>query len=171
MKKPSFSWIIDCIEVRKTSCGKGLFTIKKIKKGERVIVYGGYIMTFQEYYKIPKNLSEYPFQVDDDLLFGQKNKNEFSIVDYLNHSCDPNCGFNGQLSVVAMRNIEKGEQITMDYSMCLSLNKFLNMKCMCNSDKCRGIIRGGDWKIKKLQLLYDGYYQPYIQNKINKQKM
>lgn len=128
-------------------------------------------MTFQEYYKIPKDLSEYPFQVDDDLLFGQKNKNEFSIVDYLNHSCDPNCGFNGQLSVVAMRDIEKGEQITLDYSMCLSLNKFLNMKCACGSDKCRGTIKGSDWKIKKLQLLYSGYYQPYIQNKINKQKM
>jgi len=37
--------------------------------------------------------------------------------DLVNHSCDPNCGLVGAVLVVAMRDIEPGEEITFDYAM------------------------------------------------------
>ncbi|HHT9130291.1 MAG TPA: SET domain-containing protein [Candidatus Brocadiaceae bacterium] len=36
---------------------------------------------------------------------------------YLNHSCNPNCGIKGKLTMVALNNIKEGEEITIDYSI------------------------------------------------------
>lgn len=42
------------------------------------------------------------------------------------------------------------------------------LKCKCGSKNCRKIIRGDDWKIKKLQKKYKGYFSDYLQKKIDK---
>lgn len=68
-----------------------------------------------------------------------------------------------------MRDIKAGEEITFDYVMCVTENKpFWKMKCLCGSKNCRGIIKDSDWKIKELQKKYKGYFQPYIEEKIDK---
>ena len=38
-------------------------------------------------------------------------------VDFINHSCDPNCGFTNANTLVAIRSIGPGESITFDYAM------------------------------------------------------
>ena len=45
-----------------------------------------------------------------------ENKNvEDQMGMYINHSCNPSCRIDG-ISVVAMRNIKAGEEITFDYA-------------------------------------------------------
>ncbi len=69
-----------------------------------------------------------------------------------------------------MRDIKKGEEITFDYAVCMTSN-ILNMHCLCGKNNCRKLITGDDWKIEELQKKYAGYFQPYIQEKIdNKNK-
>ena len=36
---------------------------------------------------------------------------EVEDADYLNHSCNPTCGFSGEITVVAMRNIKKERKL------------------------------------------------------------
>jgi len=36
---------------------------------------------------------------------------------FLNHSCEPNVGILGQIIFVAMRNIDSGEELTIDYAL------------------------------------------------------
>lgn len=90
---------------------------------------------------------------------------------FVNHSCDPNAGFNGQIFMVAMRDIKKDEEIVYDYAMLMHANKrsnsYFKMKCKCGSKMCRGFITENDWKISELQKRYDGYFQWYLQEKIN----
>ena len=149
--------------------GFGLFTRYRIKKHELVIVFGGYVVTLQQLKKLPKYFHDYFYHVDDNLLIGIKKKTEFSISEYLNHSCDPSCGFKNQLCLVAMRDIYPGEEITTDYAFFVTSNT-LRMKCTCGSVNCRKVIKNTDWKNLTLQRKYRNFFQPYIKEKIDKIK-
>lgn len=98
-------------------------------------------------------------------------KSQLENAVFFNHSCDPNSGFKGQMFLVAMRNIKKGEQVTFDYAMVLSKAKnvsFYKIKCFCGSKNCRGYVTEDDWKKPELQKKYDGYFQWYLQDKIKR---
>jgi len=57
-----------------------------------------------------------------------------------NHSCDPNTVYDG-LNVKAIRNISKGEELTLDYSSFLD-EHMEPFECQCGSPECRGVITG-----------------------------
>jgi len=57
-----------------------------------------------------------------------------------NHSCDANTGLDG-LNVIALRNIKKNEELTLDYSQFLDEN-MEPFNCKCSSPNCRGVIKG-----------------------------
>lgn len=58
---------------------------------------------------------------------------------WLNHSCEPNAGFEGKVRVVAMRSIKKGEEVTIDYST-TEEDPAWYMHCKCGNKTCRKII-------------------------------
>lgn len=57
-----------------------------------------------------------------------------------NHSCDANTGYVG-LNVVAKRNIQKEEELTLDYGTFLD-DTMQEFECGCGKSNCRGVIRG-----------------------------
>ena len=59
---------------------------------------------------------------------------------FLNHSCNPSVGIKGSVSIVALRNLKEGEEITIDYST-IEGDPRWEMKCMCGEKNCRDIIR------------------------------
>ena len=149
--------------------GKGIFTKKNIKEGEIVIVYGGYVMTSEQHKRLPKSLEYFSFHIEDNILIGIRSKKQLSLGEYINHSCNPSCGFRDQLLLVAIKDIQKGEEITTDYAFFVTSNT-LTMKCSCGARNCRGIIKNTDWKIPALQRKYKKYFQSYIQKKIARVK-
>lgn len=57
-----------------------------------------------------------------------------------NHSCDANTGLDG-LNVIALRNISRNEELTLDYSQ--FLNETMEpFECKCGSVNCKGEIKG-----------------------------
>lgn len=170
----SFSWMNPKLEVRNTGkYGKGVFTKENIKNNEMLAVFGGHVFTANEEEKLLGDLTDYSLQITDNLVIGPYFKEEIFESESFNHSCEPNAGFKGQIFLVAMKNIKKREQITFDYAMVLSKSKntkFYKLKCLCGSKKCRGYITDNDWKNPKLQKKYKGYFQWYLQEKINKLK-
>lgn len=166
MSNIPFSWIRPDVIAKNTKYGMGLFATKEIQRGELIIAFGGYIFNGDFLKNLPKHLQEHPFQVDDDLFFGQVKDEELSIVDYLNHNCEPNCGFKGQAFIVAMRKINIGEEVTIDYAMCTSSNLLRDFDCLCGANICRGAITFNDWKIPQLQDKYRGHFQFYLEEKI-----
>jgi SET domain-containing protein len=156
------------------SYGKGVFAVKKIKKDEVLCVFFGNLLPVKEEEKLPEGFNDVGFQVTEDLLIGVSNESKLELDNgaYFNHSCEPNAGFRGQIILVAMRDIRKGEQVVFDYAMVLSKSKGAKkyeLKCLCGSEKCRGYITDDDWKIPSLQKKYKGYFQWYLQEKIKKQ--
>lgn len=164
--KHYFSWLTNKVEKTKFLNEFGLRVVKKITKGERVIVFGGYVMSKKQFDSLSTKMKNYPFQIDDDLFFGLYKEEEVEDSDFLNHSCDPTCGFGGEITVVAMRDLKPGDEITIDYAMCLTSTKVAKINCLCGSKNCRKIISSNDWKIKKIQKHYAGYFEPYIDRKI-----
>jgi D-alanine-D-alanine ligase len=57
-----------------------------------------------------------------------------------NHSCDPNTAYEG-LNVVAVRDIKKGEELTLNYASFLD-EHMEPFTCRCGSPKCCGLISG-----------------------------
>ncbi|NTW27131.1 MAG: SET domain-containing protein [Candidatus Moranbacteria bacterium] len=168
-----FSWMNPCLEVRSISKygnnGKGIFTLKEIKKGEELAVFGGYIVAVKDLIDLPEKYRDLGFQISDKFSITSKNINEDS--DNFNHSCDPNAGICGQIFLVSMRDIKKGEEVVFDYAMVLSKStgaEKYEIKCLCGSVKCRGKITENDWKMPELQKKYNGYFQHFLQEKINK---
>jgi len=147
--------------------GKGLFVVEEIKKGEVIADYtngfGRYI-NGKEADELYEKGFDQMVQIDDDLFFAATKEIEFEDADYINHSCEPNCGIKNKLKIVAMRDIESGEEITIDYAMTESSE--YSFKCNCGAPNCRKIVSGNDWKIPGLQQKYQGYFSDYLQNRI-----
>jgi hypothetical protein len=65
-----------------------------------------------------------------------------------------------------MRDIEPDEQVCFDYGMVL--RGAYRMECQCGSPNCRKIITGDDWQIPEIQARYDGWFQWYLQEMVNR---
>ncbi|MEO6134928.1 MAG: SET domain-containing protein-lysine N-methyltransferase, partial [Ginsengibacter sp.] len=57
-----------------------------------------------------------------------------------NHSCDPNTIYAG-LNVVAVTDIKKGEELTLDYTSFLN-NEMETFICNCGTANCKSVIQG-----------------------------
>lgn len=147
--------------------GYGVFTNARIKKDEILTIFGGYVIPIKEVKKIPSQLQEYCYQINDDFFYGPVMKSEISLNEHYNHNCDANAGFKDTITLVAMRDIPKDTEVTIDYATLMTTNLF-DFKCNCNASVCRGLVTGNDWQKKDLQKKYTRYFQPYILEKINK---
>lgn len=82
----------------------------------------------------------------------------------VNHSCNPNTGIKsnefGGYSLVAMRDIDEGEEITFDYSMTEWISIAVP-ECKCQSQNCRKTIGGGKYLSDSMKAKYSGYLAPY----------
>lgn len=170
--KKTFSWVNPKLEVKKTKkSGEGVFAKKNIKKGEILAISGGYIFTSEECEKLPPEHQQYVYQVEKYFYIGPEKLSKIEDNYKFNHSCEPNAGNRNPLSLVSMRNIKKGEEITFDYATAhyhVKGTKLWKMKCECGKDNCRKIVTENDWKIVKLQKKYKGYFVPFIEEEIKK---
>ncbi|KAF0985038.1 hypothetical protein FDP41_000077 [Naegleria fowleri] len=127
--------------------GYGIFANERIPKGSFIIEYVGEVLDEkiykqrQEAYDGERHyyfLSVGPNQIIDASKKGNNAR-------FINHSCDPNSvlqkwtvGHQSRIGVFALRDIEKGEEITFDYAMeCYGVSL---QKCYCGSKNCRGTI-------------------------------
>jgi len=173
-KFPKKAWYDPRIEVRKSPVsGKGSFAKSKIKRGEKVIQWGGgKVVTLKEF---EKGFAKGKFKPEASICFDKNHKwvedvNAPETPDaYLNHSCNPNLWFTKNWSLSAKRNIKKGEELTFDYPTGDPYP--LNAPCGCGSKNCRKKITGNEWKDPEFQRKYKGHFNPYIRGLIDKNKM
>ncbi len=168
------SWLNPKLEVRTSELhGKGVFASENIRRGERLAIFGGSIMPIDEIKNLPESIRDYTMQIEERFVLGHKTL-VLENTDYFNHSCNPNSGFHGQLFLVAVRDIKKGEEITFDYAMVLSKSVesdiVFEMNCNCGTPNCRKKITEDDWKRPELQIRYKGYFSEYLKQMILSEK-
>jgi hypothetical protein len=113
-------------------------------------------------------------QIDETHTIGIAEQEPIEEADHLNHSCEPNAGIEGQIILVAMRDIAAGEEITFDYATVLCgeghpiLSKY-SFVCGCGKSCCRGKVTADDWKRPELRAKYRGWFSWYLQDRIDRE--
>lgn len=144
----------------------GLFAKEAVAKGEIITVYMGQLINGEALAQLPPTEQVHILQIEEDLYIAPYESEDAHLV---NHSCDPNVGFNGQVVTIALRDIEAGEEICFDYAMCDG-SPYDEFQCLCGSEQCRKTIRGSDWSIPELWDRYGRYFSPYLLNRIEKHR-
>ena len=143
----------------------GLFAAAPLAEGEIVCVKGGHLLTKAEFANYRGVANEAELQIADDLLLAPVSEAEFGgLMMFLNHSCEPNVGIQGQIVFVATRAVAAGEELTLDYATIE--RPAVPMPCGCGAAGCRRVITGQDWRKPELQRKYGRFFAWYLLERI-----
>jgi SET domain-containing protein len=141
--------------------GRGLIAVQPIAAGELVAIKGGHIVATAALLALPERLQNSEIQIADGFHLVALDEAEYEpVMLFLNHSCEPNVGFAGNINLVAMRDIGAGEELSTDYA--LFDDHEGQMACNCRTPSCRGTIDGRDWQRPDLQRRYGDYFSSYL---------
>ncbi len=141
----------------------GVFALEPVQAGELLVMWSGSLYSLENLEQLPVIERSRSVQVEDDLFMVPVKQGE--PADFINHACNPNAGLNGQIGLVAMREIAVGEEICYDYAMSDG-SSYDEFECHCGYPDCRHRVTGGDWRLPELQQRYQGYFSPYLQRRI-----
>lgn len=137
--------------------GLGVFAQKEFGAGDVVMPITGKLITCYLDDDIDERTRDNAFRFDAERYVSPDGDAQF-----VNHSCEPNTKIvkkNQKLFIVAIRTIQKGEEIVFDYSTTLASNDIWSMQCNCGNNICRGVV-------KRFSLLPKTLRERYIQDKI-----
>jgi len=135
--------------------GRGVFAKKFISEGTRVIEYVGDKITKTESdERAQKVLDRHERDSEKGAvyIFTLNNRHDidgdvyWNTAKYINHSCDPNCEtdiIRGRIWIIALRDIEAGEEITYNYGY--DYESYEDHPCYCGTSRCMGYILGEDF--------------------------
>lgn len=146
---------------------RGVFARSRIFAGELIAVWGGDVMPMAAVYSMPPERRRLALQVDENLFVVSAHEGP---ADWINHSCSPNAGMSGQISLVALRDIRPKEEICFDYAM-TDGSPYDEFECRCGAPMCRRHITGNDWQLPSLRESYAQYFSPYLQKRMAQQPM
>jgi len=114
--------------------GVGVFATRNVKKGESISIFEGPPVVINSFKGIPKEVQDllYPIGINQYLIAKEPTVR-------INHSCDPNAGLKDEVTLIAMRNIKKDEEVTFDYST-VTADEW-ELHCSCGAKSCRKVIR------------------------------
>ena len=134
---------------RSKIAGLGVIAGEDIKKGDLITLVRGPIRHFRVATK--KDAQKYAVWI------GRSKYTWFDPkppLNRINHSCNPSAGIRGRVRMYALRDINKGDEVTVDYST-IEPQSLWNMQCTCGSKKCRKVVRS-------IQFLPQAVYKKYL---------
>ena len=137
------------IQVRRSGVhGKGVFALRPIAAGERVIEYTGERIGWKE------ALRRHPHDPSDPHHTFYFSLDSGKVIDagvdgnaarWINHACKPNCEADetdGRVFIHALRDLAPGEELFYDYGLVLDGRQTKKIKrqyaCRCGAKRCRG---------------------------------
>ena len=134
------------------------------------MTFGGMLARVEDRFS-GKYLSSTFSGVSEGIMICEDKSSKKDYSDYLNHSCDPNVGMDDCLTVVATRDIQPGEELTIDYAFFEADETWrLKTDCNCGATNCRKTITGADWRKASSKDRLFSYYAPFIKRRILKQE-
>ena len=130
--------------------GRGVFALRPIGKGTRVIEYAGERVSHREAdrrHDAQGSTHTMLFIVDKKTVIDATR--EGNSARWINHSCSPNCEAvdeKDRIYIEAIRHIRAGEELTYDYNLVLEERHTPATKreyaCLCGARCCRGTMLG-----------------------------
>jgi len=132
--------------------GRGVFALRRIPKGVRIIEYKGKLITDKEadrrYSRMHANSPHTMlFSLDGGLVIDATRRG--NSARWINHSCAPNCEIEEEghrIFIDARRDIRAGEELSYDYNLQIGEKHTKKAKrehaCFCKARRCRGTMLG-----------------------------
>lgn len=143
--------------------GNAVFAKEKISKDEVIAEFDGKIYNAEDPVWddaiLCKELSDHCIQFSENMW-----RDSNGLARQINHSCEPNCGIKDLFKIVAMRDIEAGEEISWDYEMSEKQDLW-EMECHCGKPNCRGRIGNNANLPSEIRKKYNGYISGWLENK------
>lgn len=146
-------------EVRPTATGQGVFACQPIARGAQLFGEDDWVdeaerrnfstLSAQQLGALTPQMRtaflRFAYNVAPDRISGTfRPEMVRHPVNFLNHSCEPNAGYDGADHIVALLRISPGEEINMDYGT-YSFSFDHDFKCACGAWGCRGKVTQNDW--------------------------
>jgi SET domain-containing protein len=127
--------------------GYGIFALRTIPAGVRLIEYKGALITGEQaegrYPEDDTPPHTFLFDADKDLYIDAGVKG--NSARWINHSCEPNCETvqeGRRVFIESIRTIRPGEELVYDYLITLDARHDAQAKkkwvCSCGAKRCRG---------------------------------
>jgi hypothetical protein len=144
---------LSLMEVRPGRLGKGLFATRPLSRGQVLLKRWGP--------RTPSR-SRHSVQVDVDTHIIP-----LPPLHLIAHSCEPNCGLLVRreaelLELHALRRIDAGEELTVDYATFEYDIEFLAGPCSCHAPSCRGRVTGYKDLPDERRRAYGAYIAEYL---------
>ena len=136
--------------------GRGVFALRLIPKGTRILEYKGELITDAEADRRYSKMHEHSphtmlFSIDDGLVIDATRRG--NSARWINHSCTPNCEIEEEkhrVFIDARRDIRPGEDLAYDYNLQIGERHTKAAKrehaCFCGTRRCRGTMLGEEEK-------------------------
>lgn len=128
--------------------GRGVFAMRAVAAGERVLEYTGEVISWDEALRRHPHDPAQPthtfyFHIDDSHVIDGKHGGNSSR--WINHSCEPNCDseiVGRRVFIRALRDLCPGEELSFDYRLTIDGRRTQRLErdyaCHCGSANCRG---------------------------------
>jgi uncharacterized protein len=141
--------------------GRGLYAIKEIPAGTRIIAYDGEVISKAESNRREEQRIARGASGEDDCVYiFELNKRHdidgsmaWNTARLINHSCKPNCRveiIRGKIWIIAKREIPAGEELSFDYRY--GFAGWREHPCRCGTDRCIGFIVASEyrWRVRRI---------------------
>ena len=145
------------------AAGRGSVAVEPIAAGEVIAAFGGRCVTRDEFDLLPAGQQVRSIQIEEQLFLAGAPEPE--PADFINHSCDPNCGMSGNTvwSPCATSSPARPSPTTTPRATAATTT---SSSAPAARSTCRGKVTGYDWMLPELQLRYRGYFSPYLAARI-----
>jgi SET domain-containing protein len=137
------------IAVRRSSVhGKGVFALRDISAGERILEYKGRVISWRAAIASQRKRNcedghTFFFELEDGRLIDWSTGG--NSARWINHACAPNCFAEqeqGRVFILASCHIAAADEISIDYQLSVDGRRTAAVRaayaCRCNSKDCRG---------------------------------
>ena len=141
------------IVVRNSSIhGRGVFALRRIPKGTRIIEYKGKLITDKEADRRYSRVHEHSphtmlFSLEGGWVIDATRRG--NSARWINHSCAPNCDIEEEgrrVFIESRRDLHPGDELTYDYNLQIGEKHTKAAKrehaCFCRARRCRGTMLG-----------------------------
>jgi hypothetical protein len=167
---PKTLWIHPQVVVKASGIeGRGLFATGDLPAGEIVLRLSGRLVTTDELGRLIEYANADPSHdyVDTLTIFEDAHLvfAPGTLIHFGNYSCDPNLWHVGPFEIATRRDVDVGEELTIDYCTQSGAEGF-TMSCSCGSSLCRGMVSSNDWRLPDLQTRYRHHWVPALEARI-----
>jgi hypothetical protein len=123
------------VEVRKTDIGYGVFSTAPIKAGTIIAKFIGEKYRADTAMALPEIMRNHALQIgENEYVFAHRR-----LAELLNHSCDPNCGIKSLTKIVAVQDIQIGQELRWDYRT-TECSDWALSPCLCGEKRCTNTV-------------------------------